>query len=328
MKPNPKGLHHDHIDGSAAVADVILDLYRLAGREFPFPSLEDWRAFFKDPQQGIVGKFATVTGVMQSREALATVGYAYGKRRASEGFRYLEAKFAPQYHARGGLTMKQAADAMILGLRRAESEFGIRIVPQLCIGREADPGTGVEVARVALEYDGEAVLDLACDEAGHPPEKHLPAYRLTFGSKVRRDCHAGEWVAREPAATYRRRLLENVRTAVHVLKCDGIGHAIPLADDPELVRYLAGNGIRVAGNPLSNKNCGLIADVSELKIGELLDAGVIYTLNPDDDLFLPAMPEVLEACEAACGFTPEQARALEENVFRGALALDARPATA
>ena len=322
--PELKGAHHDHIDGSRAVRDVIEDLYRLAGKKFPFPSVEAWLDFFRNPQEDIVARFNTVTGVLQSTEALELLGHAYGRCRAAEGLKYVEAKFAPQYHVFEGLRMAAVAEAMIRGLRRAERDFGLRILPVICIGREADPDTGVAIARIALGYDGEAALDLVCDEANHPPEKHLPAFRLTHGTKVRRDCHAGEWVAKEPTATYRARLARNVRTALYDLKADGIGHAIPLVDEPELIRFIVGNGIRVAGCPLSNKYCGLISDVRELRIGELLDQGVIYTLNADDDLFMASLPEVAAECDAAYGFTPEQKRRLEENVFLGAFAADVR----
>jgi adenosine deaminase len=322
MKPDIKGLHHDHIDGSRAVFEVIEDLYRLADKRFPFQTKKDWLAFFRDPQEDIVARFDTITGVMQSAEALETVAYAYGRTRAGDGYAYVEGKFAPQYHTRGGLSMSQVVAAVSRGLKRAENEFGIRILPVIVIGREADPDTGVAIARIALEYGGETALDLACDEAGSPPEKHLPAFKLTLGTPVKRDCHAGEWVATEPASTYRRRLLKNIRTAVYDLRCDGVGHAIPLVDDPELIAYMAENGIRVSGCPLSNLYSGLIRGVGELGIDKLLDSGVIYTLNADDDLFMPSMSDTVAACEAAYSFTPAQKKMLEDNVFRGAFAAD------
>lgn len=320
MAPKIRGLHHDHIDGSAGMADVILDLYRMARKPFPFPSVETWRAYFKNPHENIVARFSTVTSVMQSFEALELAGYAYGRRRASEGHLYVEARFAPQYHLGENMTIANAIEGMCRGLRKASSRYPIAIMPIACIGRETDAETGVAIARAVLEYDGEVALDLACDEASHPPEKHLAAYKLTFGSNVKRTCHAGEWVSSEPAATYRERMLKNVRTAVYDLRCHGLGHAIPLPDDPELVAYCAGNGIRVEGCPLSNVACGCIQDVRELRIDELLDAGIIYTLNADDDLFLPTMDEVVAACDAAYGFSPGQWARLEANVLRGAFA--------
>ena len=114
--------------------------------------------------------------------------------------------------------------------------------------------------------------------------------------------------------------MENIRTSVRVLRADGLGHAIPLIDDPELVKHVAANGIRVSGCPASYLQTGLIKDARELGITELLDRGVIYTLNPDDDLFLPPMEKVLAVCDAAYGFTAEQCAKLERNVWLGAFA--------
>lgn len=323
MRPNPKGLHHDHIDGSMAVKDVIGDLYKMAGKPLPFPTEEEWLSFMRDSGQDIVKRFSTVTGVLQTKEALELMGYAYGRRRANEGYLYLEAKFAPQYHVFGGLTMLEAAWAMRRGLRRAVREFGIHIVPVICIGRETDAKIGVEIANIAYSCHlaGPVVLDLVCDEAGHPPEKHLSAYHRTLGTPVRRDCHAGEWVAAEPVATYTDRMLKNIRTAIMDLRCDGIGHAIPLVKDPDLVNFIVRHHIRVAGCPLSNKVSGWVKDVRELGIRELLKAGVIYTLNADDDLFLPPMSEVIAECDRVYDFTEAECRQLELNVFRGALGL-------
>lgn len=289
--PRFLGLHHDHVDGSLAVCDVIANLYRLADKSFPFSSVEAWQTYFQNPQQDLVKKFGTVTGVLQSDEALEMLGYAYGKRRAAEGYKYVEAMFAPQYSTRGkdllgaghdNLTLAQATEAMLTGLRSAERDFRIRIMPCVCIGREAPSWLGVEVARVCADYDGEVSMGTVCDEASHPPEMHLRAFRAVVGTRVKTDCHTGEWISSEPAASYRERLLDNVRTAVYGLKVDRVSHDIL----------------------------------------QLLDAGIGYTINPDNDLFLPPMPAVVEATLDGC-LTQGQWDQLAANVFRVALADDA-----
>ncbi len=107
MSLNIRGLHHDHIDGSRAILDVLSELHVIAGTECRFNSAEDIRTYFASPLENIVGKFSVVTGLMQTVEALEMVGYAYGKRRACEGYRYVEGKFAPQYHTFRGLSLKE-----------------------------------------------------------------------------------------------------------------------------------------------------------------------------------------------------------------------------
>lgn len=313
-----RGLHHDHIDGSAALMFIIDELYKMANKPFRFDSITNWVTFMRSPID-IPTRFSTITKVLQSEEALELLGLTYGRYRAHEGFRYVEAKFAPQYHVEGGLTMRQATWAMLKGLRKAEQERPIRIFPHLCIGREADENVGREVARIALEYEGEVALGLACNEALYPPEKHLPAFKLTFGSNVKRDCHAGEFAKGALGSPERQdQLVKNIVTAIRDLRCHGIGHAIPLASYPELVKEVVDKNVRVAGCPLSNRSEGNILHVEDLGIQNLLDAGVVYTLNADDDLFLPPMHEVVQACERTYQFTDAQKRALEDNVLKGA----------
>lgn len=318
MRPEIKGLLHDHIDGSSVVADILPALYAQAKKKYPFGAKEDILEFFKNPHIDIVKRFSVITDVLQTRESLEILGFNYVKRRAKEGYSYIEGKFAPQYHTKRGLTMRGATDAIVQGIRFGEKEFGISVMPVICIGREADENTGIEIAKIAVEYDGEIALDLVCDEANHPPEKHFKAYALTFGTNVKRDCHAGEWVLSEPKETYNMRLSKNIHTAIFDLQCHGIGHAIPLGSDKELMRIVLGEGIRVAGCPLSNLRSGLIESVRDLHIDRLLDAGVVYTMNSDDDLFLPSMEEVTAECDAEYNFSETQVKKLEENVFRGA----------
>src|SRR5689334_16910438 len=94
MKPAIKGLHHDHVDGSRAVLDALDDLHRIAGERCAFRTADEIREFFRNTHQDIVAKFSAVTSLMQDAESLALVGRAYGARRAREGYRYVEAKFA------------------------------------------------------------------------------------------------------------------------------------------------------------------------------------------------------------------------------------------
>lgn len=318
------GLTHDHVDGSAAMTDIIPELYRVANKEFPFPTAQAWLDYFRSPGD-IVERFGTVTSVLQSWQALELAGYSYGIFRSGQGYRYVEAKFAPQYHTNGGLTLRAVTAAMIQGFKRAERETGIRIFPVICIGREATPELGCDVARVALDYDSEVALDLVCDEANHTPEKHLPAYQLTFDSGVRRDCHAGEWVAGTIGTPeYERLLSENVRTAITKLRCHSVGHAITLGRDYDLLLLVRDRGVRVAGCPLSNLSSKLIPDLIYLCIDRILDMGIRYTISADDDLFMPPMDQVIRQVQRTYQFTDREMAVLERNVYRGALASDVR----
>lgn len=317
MKPIILGLSHDHIDGNRSLMLFIETLYREAGIKFEFKNTEQWYRYLRNSEIPINIRFRTITQVLQSEELLKLMAFTYATFRSGQGYLSVEGKFAPQYHTQKGLTMRQVTRAIYDGLSEAEEVTGIKTRPfHICIGREADENLAMQVAKIAIEYDGEAILDLAGNEPENPPEKHRKAYESTFGTNVKRDCHAGEWIEDKPRKTYRERLLKNIRTAIFDLKCHSIGHAIPLIYDKELVRYVVDNQIRICMCPLSNLTLGHINTIQELGITELLDAGAWVTLNSDDDLFLPDMEEVTKQCDLYCNFSLEQCRKLEENSIR------------
>lgn len=295
-KTGIRGLRHDHIDGSKAVLDCLEQLTLIAGLAPGELTPEILKARFKNVHKDIVGAFKNVNDLLQTAEALKLLGLSYVLRRADEGYTYVHAKFAPQYHVFGGLTMKEATEAMLSGIRVGEEiTNNTKVFPQLCIGREASVDTGKEIAKIVLDYDGDVGLDMACDEAAHAPEKHFEAYKMTFGTKVHRDCHAGERVKKGQTKTYWSRLSENIETAIDLLQCHQIGHAISLGfpGNEDLVQKVIDKGITIAGCPLSNLATGAVPYISMLQIDDLLAKGVRYTLNSDDDLFLPDMDAVV-----------------------------------
>lgn len=316
MVPNIRAKRHTHLDGDMPVAGLIESFYAEAGMLFPFKSIPEWMTYMRNSDIPIPTRFDTITKVLQSREVLTHLAYSYGKARFSQGHLSVEPKFAPQYLTRGGLTMREATSAVYEGSRWAQNETGIKITPQICIGREADVDLGMEIAKIAVDYDGELILDLACDEAGHPPEKHFQAYALTFNTRVKRDCHAGEWVNPFPRETYDQRLAWNVKTAIVLLKCHSVGHAIPVGKDEDLIQLVLDNNVRVVGCPMSELNLGNLKTLKELRIDYILERGVWYTFDADDDLFLPTLEEVSEYCDRVYHFSVDECRKLEENALR------------
>jgi hypothetical protein len=165
MKPRITGLHHDHIDGSLPVVKILPELYELSGMNNLLPTMgigegiDELVQFFQNPQEDIVKRFGLVTGGLQTTESIRRATREYAKTRAREGFRYVEAYFAPQYHTKF-LSMRKVAYEFVTSLKSAADDYDMRIFPHICIGREADADTGIEIAKIALEFDGEVALNL------------------------------------------------------------------------------------------------------------------------------------------------------------------------
>ncbi|MBI2666056.1 adenosine deaminase [Candidatus Woesearchaeota archaeon] len=282
---------HRHLDG-----DVKTEvLYRLAEKDkihLPVSSPEELEKYFAELRTenfvDLLQKgFGLVTSLMQSEENLYTVAYEEGRNLAEDGIVYAELRFAPQYHtgdslyyghqSKNKLSYQQIIKAVAEGCKAAEKDFSVSTKLIVCIGREVDAEKGREIVHAALACLDEVVaIDLACDEATYPPERHLRAFQETFDTPLGRTVHAGEF------GTQRER---NMWKALKRLRADRLGHAIPLAENKELLAYVKENKIGIESCPKSNKYIGLISKYTQLGIPQLLAEGILVSVNSDD----PAM---------------------------------------
>ncbi len=320
-------LLHDHGDGSTTLLNILPRLFEISGKPFPFSTepeimareVRDWFRSDRD----IVERFSVTTGVLQNPEALYFFGKNYVCRKTSMGYKYCEMTIAPQYHVFGGLTEAEVVAALIEGIK-----FGERLCPEtevnilFSIGREVDSERAVQLVDIADRCDRDYVIGvgLVCDEAAHPPEKHIQMFKRAKELGFKTTCHAGEWVcgSGQQADFYRDLpgLIKNVRTAIFDLGADRIGHAIGLPYDPELMRVVVDRQIGIEGCPGSNHSSGLIPDTKCLRIREMLDAGVLYSIHPDDDLFLPDLDETFQLCDDEYHFAMKERWQLVLNAWK------------
>ncbi len=229
--------------------------------------------------------FGVPISFMQTKEDLAEMAIALCRYLKEQNSPYAEVRFAPQYHLRAGLSLDQVIGYSLDGFLQGKEETGVKTKLIISIGREAPAEVGDMAVKAALNFAERGVvgIDLACCEPGNPPEKHLSAFRLTFDSPLKRTVHAGEMCSKEEN-------LRNIYVALTELRADGIGHALPLYQGVhqrvDLTERMACQKIRLESNPLSNYQF-FIQDLEDLHLDELVRAGVLVTINPDD----PAMWE-------------------------------------
>jgi len=230
----------------------------------------------------IIDIFNVPIRFMQTKKDLISAAIAHCKYLKSQNSPYAETRFAPQYHTVQGLSMEEVIEHSVEGFYIGNEITGVDVRLLICIGREAEPELGIKVAEAAIALNKkypEMVLglDLACDEFPYPPEKHYLAFEKTFDTPLKRTVHAGEMCGEEQN-------LRNIRSAVYELRADALGHAIPLYKDENLIEAVIERKIRIESNPLSNLP-NFIERISDLHLDDLVEAGVLITINPDD----PAM---------------------------------------
>ena len=292
----PKAELHRHIDGSVPLA-VVQRLALQHGvsavtlRNGQTISIADTAAFDNfyritatEPIADLLARFDFVLSLMQTPDGIAEVFHACTLDCASKNIWYVEWTMAPAYHTRAGLAYNAVIDSALRGMRSGWQACGVQSKLILAIQREAtarqkpedarDPA-GLELAGAALQHSSSRIagLGLACDEFAFAPELYAAAFAKTLGSKLGRMPHAGEMGAQRA---------QNVRSAVSVLGATRIGHGIPVGADPALIALLKQHGVALEANPLSNLLAGFISALEDLRLDELLRAGVCVSINSDD----------------------------------------------
>lgn len=327
---------HDHGDGAISNLEIAEDLYKMSGLKFPFPgykNLDDLhqkiKAWYADPYADIIGVFNFLTNVMQNPDTIHSVFYQYVKVRAGQKQQYREVMFAPHYHTRGDkisrvkLTKKEVLDAAIQGIKDGEKEHPeIEVNILVALGRELRPKKAIRVLKVIEKCDRNYVVgfNLVCNEQRYPPERHIKTYDYAAAAEINADCHTAEWVRRpKQKPDFERdlpKLKRNLRAAFTKLLAPKnrqrdnqkirAGHCIPLAYDPEMMRFAIDNNIGISFCPLSNLQGGNIPRLEALRLTKVLDHQISASLGADDDLFMPGLDQVRLECDKIYHFTEEQ----------------------
>jgi adenosine deaminase len=274
----PKADLHVHLDGSLRVA-TLLELAHDQGIELPSrdPDLLADHMHVQGARDlnDYLARFGITLAVLQRADALERVAYELAEDAAAENVRYMEVRFSPALHQRDDLSMAQAVEAPLRGLRRAAEDFGIRTGVILCGIRNMSPGTSLELAdlTVAFKDRGVVAFDLAGAEYDHPAKLHREAFYRVGNANMAATLHAGE--AFGP---------ESIHQALHYCNANRIGHGTRLVEDPDLMHYV--NDFRV---PLeicltSNVQTRGVASFADHPLRRYYDEGLVVTLNTDNRL--------------------------------------------
>lgn len=313
LRQLPKAELHCHLDGSVRPA-TLLDLAREHRVPLPKNSVEELAEFMRvDDAQSLedyLRRFDVTISVMQTEEALERIAYELAEDASEDGVRYIEIRNAPLLNVVQGLTLVQAVEAPLRGLRKAENDFGIIARFIICGLRQFPPETSLEMAKLAVEFKNEGVVafDLAGGEKGNPASVHAEAFRYAREHDLAVTVHAGEGDG-----------AESVREAVHVCGANRIGHGTRLIEDPDLTQYVNDRRIALEVCLTSNVQTRVAESYATHPFREYFDRGLNVTLNTDNRLMSATTltDEYVYAAEHL-GFTLEELAGIAINGFESA----------
>ena len=292
LRAIPKVALHDHLDGGLR-ASTVLELATEIGHELPASdaeSLADW--FFEAADSGSLVRyletFDHTIAVMQTYPALQRVAREFVEDQAADGVVYAEARWAPEQHLAGGLTMAQAVEAVRDGLAEgmaACAAAGHPIVARqlLTSMRHAEPSPAVAELAVAYRRDSVAGFDIAGAEDGFPPSRFASVFEYLRRNNMHYTIHAGE--AFGPASIWE---------AVQLCGASRIGHGVRLVEDitggpgewvlGDLANYVLDRRITLEVCPSSNLQTGISDTIADHPFGVLAELGFRVAVSCDNRL--------------------------------------------
>ena len=324
LKSLPKVLLHEHLDGVLR-PQTIIDLAKDANyAELPTPNPRELAAWFhQGANQGSLTKylegFAHTIAVMQTEEALERVAYEQAEDLSRDGVIYFETRFAPVFHTRKGLTHQQVVSAVLRGLGRGRRDFGISSSLIICAMRNMD--VSLEMAELAVDFRERGVVgfDLAGEEGGYPPKKHVDAFHYIQRENFNITIHAGEGFGKE-----------SIWQAIQYCGAHRIGHGTRLIDDiavadgkpakfGDLAQYVLDKRIPLEICLISNVHTGAVKNLEEHPFKIFYQAKFRVTLNTDNRLMSDtSMSKEFAAAAETFGLGFEDFEKLTINAMKSA----------
>jgi adenosine deaminase len=324
LRKLPKVLLHEHLDGVLRPQTIIELADAVQYADLPTKdakALAQW--FLQGANQGSLAKylegFKHTIAVMQTEEALERVAYEQAEDLSNDGVVYYETRFAPLFHTTKGLTHQQVVAAVLKGMARGRQDFGVSSGLIICAMRNMN--VSLEMAELAVDFRERGVVgfDLAGEEGGHPPKKHVDAFHYIQRENFNITIHAGEGFGKE-----------SIWQAIQYCGAHRIGHGTRLIDDitvadgravslGDLAQYVLDKRIPLELCLISNVHTGAAPSLEQHPFKILFQEKFRVTLNTDNRLMSDtSMTKEFEAASQAFGLTIDDFEKISINAMKSA----------
>lgn len=324
LRKLPKVLLHEHLDGVLRPTTVIELAGAVGYGDLPTDDAEALAKWFhQGANQGSLAKylegFRHTIAVMQTEEAIERVAYEQAEDLSRDGVVYYETRFAPIFHTSKGLTHQQVVAAVLKGMARGRQDFGVQSGLIICAMRNMN--VSLEMAELAVDFRARGVVgfDLAGEEGGYPPKKHVDAFHYIQRENFNITIHAGEGYGKE-----------SIWQAIQYCGAHRIGHGTRLIEDiavrdgkavklGDLAQYVLDKRIPLEICLLSNVHTGATPSVAEHPFKILYQEKFRVTLNTDNRLMSnTSMTKEFEAAANTFGLTLADFEKITINAMKSA----------
>lgn len=305
--PLPVAELHLHLEGTLD-SELLVRLADRNGIELPTrdpAALTARYDNFADLQAFLDVHYANLA-VLRTERDFYELASAYLDRAAAGGVRRAEMFFDPQTHLNHGVPFEAVVDGLTAAIADAGPRVGISADLILCFLRDLGADAAEEMLRTALPWRERFIgVGLDSTEVGYPPSLFQEVYGIAASEGLHRVAHAGE----EGGPDY-------VWEALDLLGCERIDHGNRALEDPALVARLVEERVPLTVCPLSNVALRGVPSLAEHPLPQMLDAGLLVTINSDDPAYFGGhVDDNFAAITETFGLSDEQLMQLALNSF-------------
>jgi adenine deaminase len=302
----PKAELHLHIEGTLE-PELAFALAQRNQVDLPYEDEDALRrAYVFEDLQSFLDIYYAACSVLVTERDFYDLTWAYLLRAAAHGVRHAEIFFDPQTHTDRGV----AFGTVIGGMTRAleDGETNLRVTSRLimCFLRHLSADAAMATLETALPYrDAIVAVGLDSGEAGNPPEKFRAVFDRARAEGFLAVAHAGE----EGPPEY-------IWQALDLLDVRRVDHGVRCTEDDRLVERLVAEQTPLTVCPFSNVKLRVFPDLQHHNFGELLDRGLLVTINSDDPAYFGGyVADNYIDTAAALGLTADQMILVARNSF-------------
>lgn len=306
LRRMPKAELHIHIEGSLE-PELIFALAQRNGLALPYASVEALRSAYAFTNlQSFLDIYYAGASVLLKEQDFYDMTRAYLLKAAQDNVVHAELFFDPQTHTARGVSMETVINGLHRACVDAQAELGVSASLILCFLRHLSEDEAFATLEQALPFQDKFIgIGLDSGEVGNPPEKFARVFARCRELGFHLVAHAGE----EGPPAY-------VWTALDLLKVERIDHGVQASHDAALMQRLATDRIALTVCPLSNLKLCVFPDLARHNLRDLLEAGLVATVNSDDPAYFGGyMNENFTQTFAALNLDAGHAYTLARNSF-------------
>ncbi|MBL6948904.1 MAG: adenosine deaminase [Rhodospirillales bacterium] len=302
----PKAELHLHIEGTLE-PPMMLAFAERNRVPLPYGSVSEIQNAYRFRNlQDFLDIYYLGTRVLVTEQDFRELTWAYLVRAREQNVLHAEIFFDPQAHTDRDVPFATVVNGIHQALVEAKDALGISTRLILCFLRHLSAEAAMATLEEALPFQDRIVaVGLDSSEVGNPPNKFTDVFARARAEGFLCVAHAGE----EGPADY-------VRQALDELLVRRIDHGNRSLDDDALVERLARDGTPLTVCPLSNLKLGVIESLKDHPLLEMMDRGLMVTVNSDDPAYFGGyVNENYQAVADALGLNNEVLYRLARNSF-------------